>query len=270
MKVNVFIPKSYLIDMSPKLNILFDLDKTVVDTERFKKLSTDASIVKMQSEAILRFNKRIPRPLLEETINKIRKERGSNYEQAIDETMKSVGPQIGITDQICLDIIANAGITAHHIIKDAYFAFLFPDAIDTLATLRQQGFGTDLATAGITHKQLNKTFLLPDINHLFQMAYVTSQFLKETGAGYAAKDQKTPEFFIWIAKKLSKQPKELLMVGDSYPNDIVAAKNAGLWTAHLIREGAGSDTKGEHADYVIEDLEAVVGIAAKIEAKLNP
>jgi FMN phosphatase YigB (HAD superfamily) len=255
--------------MSPKLGVLFDLDKTIVDTERFKRLSTDASIVKMQSEAILRFNKRIPRILLEDTMNKVRKEKGSNYEQAIDETMKVLGPQMGITDQIHLDIIANAGITAHQIIKDAYFAFLFPDAIDSLSNLRQQGFDTYVGTAGITHKQLNKTFLLPDINHLFRMVFVTSQFLKETGASYSM-DQKTPEFFIWIAKRLSKQPNELLMVGDSYPNDIVAAKNAGLWTAHLIRGGAGSDTKGEHADKVIEDLEAVVGFAAEIEARINP
>ncbi|VVB73651.1 Glyceraldehyde 3-phosphate phosphatase [uncultured archaeon] len=232
--------------------VLLDLDHTLVRTDGFKQLSTDASIIRMQAEAMQKFRIRIPRTLLEGTMKEIRSEKGSNYEHLLNETMNKVGPKVGITDQTCLDMVASAGISAHHMIKNAYFAFMFPEVIETLSALKQRGLMLALATAGITHKQIDK-INWAQLSSLFDRIYVTEQFIKEKKLTDVSRDIKLPEYFLWISEKVGRSPGEMIMGGDSYPNDIESAKKAGYWTFHVVRSGE-SENKGPAADFVSEDL----------------
>jgi len=232
--------------------VLLDLDHTLVRTNDFKQLSTDASIIRMQAEAMQKFRVRIPRTILEGTMKGIRDAKGSNYERLINETVDTVGPKVGITEQTCLDMIASAGISAHHMIKNAYFAFLFPEVIETVSTLKQRGLALALATAGLTHKQIDK-INWAQLSPLFDRIYVTEQFIREKKPANASIDIKSPEYFVWILEKERMLAAETIMAGDSYHNDIESAKKGGIWTFHVVRDGE-SESKGSAADFVRENL----------------
>ena len=245
--------------------VLLDLDYTLVKTGDFKELSKNASIMRMQAEAMNKFKLKIPRKLLDESIESIRKEKTSNYDKILDEAASAVCRSLGMTDQTQIDMISTAGISGHHMIKDAYFAFLYDEVVETLHSLKEMGLQICLATAGKTHKQIDKVewaYLTNDID----LVFVTQQYIQETETIQTI-DMKSKEFFQWILKKIRCEPNEAIMVGDSYPNDIEQSKNAGIWTAHLSRKCSGEKVKGEKADYLIEDLTSLPKIIEEINAK---
>ena len=245
--------------------ILFDLDYTLVKTGDFKELSKSASIMRMQAEAMNKFRLKIPRKLLEESIETIRKEKTSNYDKILDEAAASVCRSLGLTEQTHIDMISTAGISGHHMIKDAYFAFLYEEVVETLHSLKEAGLQICLATAGKTHKQIDKVewaYLTNDID----LVFVTQQYIQETGTVQTI-DMKSKEFFQWILKKIKCEPNEVIMVGDSYPNDIENSKNAGIWTVHLSRKCSGEKVKGEKADYLVEDLTSIPKIVEELNAR---
>ena len=245
--------------------VLFDLDYTLVKTGEFKELSKSASIMRMQAEAMNKFRLKIPRKLLEESIEKIRKEKTSNYDRILDEAAAFVCRSLGLTEQTHIDMISTAGISGHHMIKDAYFAFLYDEVVETLHSLKEMGLQICLATAGKTHKQIDKVewaYLTNDID----LVFVTQQYIQETGAAQMI-DMKSKEFFQWILEKIKCEPNEVIMVGDSYPNDIENSKNAGIWAVHLSRKCSGEKVKGEKADYMIEDLASIPKIVEELNSK---
>ena len=245
--------------------VLFDWDNTIIKTNEFKELSKNATIISMQAEATEKFKIKLSRKLLEETMDKIRKEKGSNYTKLIDETAAIVLKKYNVNDQLKIDRIATAGISAHHKIKAAYFAYLYNEVVETLTTLKQNGIHTGIATAGLTHKQIDK-INWANLNRLIDYIFVTEQFIKEKNLDISI-DIKTPEYFKWIAEKLKEEITELIMVGDSYHNDIESAKKAGLWTIHLNRKYGGEEIKGEMADYMIEELTSIIDIVNEINSK---
>ena len=248
---------------------LFDWDNTILNTTKFKDLSRNAIIIGIQTEATQKFDIKLSRKVLEETIEKIRKEKGSNYSKLIDESVASVLKKMNIEDQLKIDRIATAGISAHHKVKAAYFSFLFDEVIETLTSLKKKGMIIGIATAGLTHKQIDKVNWA-NLNQLIDEIFVTEQYIAEACRGTEQKpsiDVKTPEYFKWIAGKLKIETESIVMTGDSYHNDIEPAKKAGLVTIHLVRECNGEEIKGTMADYLVEDLSAVVKIISEINAK---
>jgi len=245
--------------------ILFDLDYTLIKTDEFKELSKQASIIRMQAEAMDRFKTKIPRKLLDETIDSIRKEKTSNYDKILDETAAFVCKSLGITDQVQIDMIATAGISGHHMIKNAYFAFLYEEVIETLHSLKEAGLQICLATAGKTHKQIDKVEWAHLTNNI-DLIFVTQQYITETGTIQSI-ELKNREFFDWILQKIGRNPNEVIMVGDSYHNDIEPSKNAGIWTVHLSRKCSAENIKGEKTDYLVEDLSTLPKIIIKINSK---
>jgi len=245
---------------------LFDWDNTIVNTAKFKELSRNAIIIGIQTEATQKFELKLSRKILEETIEKIRKEKGSNYSKLIDESVASVLKKMNIDDQLKIDRIATAGISAHHKIKAAYFSFLFDEVIETLTALKKKGLVIGIATAGLTHKQIDKVNWA-NLNQLIDEIFVTEQYITEKLKGEEQKlplEIKTPEYFKWIAEKLRIPTESIIMTGDSYHNDIEPAKKAGLVTAHLVRECNGEEIKGTMADYLIMDLSAIIKIISEI------
>lgn len=242
-------------------NVLFDWDNTLLNTSEYKELSKHAIIIGMQSEATEKFKIKLSRKLLEETMDAIRKEKGTNYNKLIDDTASIICRRLGINDQLKIDRIAVAGISAHHKTKYAYFAYLYNEVIDTLISLREIGMRIGIATAGITHKQIDK-INWASLNRLIDDIFVTDQYITETGIKQSI-DIKTKEYFEWIASKLNKSVSEIIMVGDNYSNDIEPAKDAGLITVHINRK-CNSEIKGAKADYQIEDLMQVVDIVTNL------
>ncbi|MCS7109300.1 MAG: HAD hydrolase-like protein, partial [Candidatus Micrarchaeota archaeon] len=205
-----------------------------------------------------KFNIKLSRKVLEDTMDRIRKEKGSNYGKLIDETALVVCRNLGINDQLKIDRIATAGISAHHKSKAAYFAFLYNEVIETLISLKTKGIKIGIATAGITHKQIDK-INWANLNRLIDEIFVTEQFVEEMKINQSF-DIKTKDYFLWISAKLKKDVKEIVMVGDSYSNDIEPAKDAGLITIHINRRCNGEEIKGPKADFMVEDLTQIIKI----------
>lgn len=244
--------------------VLLDWDNTIINTNEYKELSKKAVIIGMQSEATEKFRIKLSRKVLEETMEKIRKEKGSNYGKLIDETAAMVCRDLGINDQLKMDRIATAGISAHHKTKYAYFAFLYNEVIETLTLLKKKGLVIGIATAGITHKQIDK-INWANLNMLIDEIFVTEQYIQENRVSQSI-DIKTKEYFLWIASKLRKDVKEIMMVGDSYSNDIEPSKDAGLTTVHLNRKCSSDEAKGPKADYMVEDLTQIIDIINSINS----
>ncbi|MCX8202401.1 MAG: HAD hydrolase-like protein [Candidatus Micrarchaeota archaeon] len=238
--------------------VLFDWDNTLVNTNEFKELSKRAVIIGMQSEATEKFRIKLSRKVLEETMDKIRKEKGSNYGKLIDETALIVCRNLGINDQLKIDRIATAGISAHHKTKYAYFAYLYNEVIETLTALKSNGITIGIATAGMTHKQIDK-INWANLNRLIDEIFVTEQYVNENKMQHSI-EIKTKEYFLWIASKLNKDVKEIMMVGDSYSNDIEPSKDAGMITVHLNRKCNTEEVKGPKADFMVEELTQVTKI----------
>jgi len=69
-----------------------------------------------------------------------------------------------------------------------------------------------------------------------------------------------PRIFYHATQFLHMQPRECLYVGDSYTNDIVGAKNAGMLACWLNREPSTPENEDVPTDFVISKLEELAKI----------
>lgn len=64
-----------------------------------------------------------------------------------------------------------------------------------------------------------------------------------------------PRIFSHAASRLNVSPQECLNVGDSYANDVVGAKNAGMMTCWFNRSSVPLDNEKAPADFMVSNLE---------------
>jgi putative hydrolase of the HAD superfamily len=69
--------------------------------------------------------------------------------------------------------------------------------------------------------------------------------------------------FLHAASILKMQPSECLYIGDSYPIDIIGAKNAGMQACWLNRDGAKPRDEKIRADFVISKMQEFGEILGK-------
>lgn len=96
---------------------------------------------------------------------------------------------------------------------------LFPEVPELLVTIINKGYKIGIITNGPTEHQFNK------IKSLGLTKYITREWIFISDEVGIAKPN--PEVFSHVAKKVKLLPDELLYVGDSWPNDVVAPSGAG-------------------------------------------
>lgn len=102
---------------------------------------------------------------------------------------------------------------------------MYNDAKKILPFLKKHKIKLALATNG--YKSTNQIIKHFKLNRYFDYISVSSDI------GISKPD---PKLYHFIAKKLSLKPEEILCVGDSYPTDIIGARNAGCGAAIVDRK----------------------------------
>jgi len=154
-----------------------------------------------------------------------------------------------------------AEFSLEHTVQDLLEAFWahmantphpFPDALETLKTLRACGYPLGIVTNGRTSQQLAK-IRSAALEPLFQTIVISeTEGLKKPDA----------EIFARAASRLKVPPAEILFVGDHPENDILGAARAGLSTAWLSQGQTWPSSEGE-PDFMLENLSNVLGILGR-------
>ena len=103
---------------------------------------------------------------------------------------------------------------------------LFPEVRDTLDVLRDRG--VRMVVLSNWDFRLQKTLTDLGLNEYFAAIYISSRI------GAAKPD---PRAFLHVAKDQGLMPAAIVHVGDSFPEDVEGARNAGLKAIHLDRSG---------------------------------
>ena len=214
---------------------IFDLDNTLIDFMKMKKLSCDAAISSM-IDAGLNADK-----------NKAMKELFSLYDRyGLEE--KTIFQKFlkKVARRVDYEILAS-GIVAYRRVRAGYLE-PYPHVSEVLFELKRKGIKLAIVSDAPRLKAWIRLVSMK-INHLFDVV-VTFDDTKEM------KPSNKP--FQVAFKKLKLKPSECLMVGDRPERDIKGAKKLGMLTC--FAKYGNPKGKGYEADYEINDIKELLEI----------
>ncbi len=103
---------------------------------------------------------------------------------------------------------------------------VYPDVIPALRRLTREGYLLGVITSGPGYQRLK--LKLADLDRYFRV------IVTREDVGTVKPD---PVMFLYALKEMQVRPEEAVMVGDSLPQDVYGAKNVGMTTAWVNREG---------------------------------
>jgi putative hydrolase of the HAD superfamily len=211
--------------------VIFDLDNTLIDFMRMKKLSCEAAMDAMIS-AGLKIEKKKGMKILFQLYF----EHGLEYQKIFQAFLKKV------LGRIDYGIMAS-GIVAYRRVKEGLL-YPYPNVVSTLNELKKKYKLAILSDA--PRIQVWIRLVAMNIQDKFDIV-VTFDDTK------TRKPNKKP--FLYALKKLRLKPEECLMVGDSLKKDIVPAKKLGFRTA-FAKYGLNITEKANvKPDYVMNNIE---------------
>lgn len=202
--------------------IFFDIDDTLYDTSGFAKLARKAAL-NMMIDAGLPLNSNEAYNLLREIIS----QKGSNYDKHFNLLTKTV---FGEEKPLLIAL----GMINYHNVK---FALLrpFPKTTSTLINLKSKGYSLGVISNGITIKQWEKLIRL-GIHHFFDEVVTSDE------VGF---EKPHKRIFEVALNKIDCTPKQAVMIGNKFSEDIMGALNAGM-SAILVN----SQLTNEEVDYI--------------------
>ncbi len=219
--------------------IVFDLDNTLVDFMKMKRMAVEAAVPSM-IDAGLNLDEKV----IIQMINDIYKEQGIEYQQVFDVLLQKT---IGKLDYKIL----SAGIVAYRRAREAAL-IPYPHVYYTLNSLAKLGIKMGvLSDAPGKEAWLRLAYM--NFHHFFD-AVVT---FDDTG-----ERKPSPAPFLKILEKLESSPKETLMVGDWVERDIIGAAGLGMKTA-FAKYGDTFETKTHSANYTLNDISELIQIIKK-------
>jgi putative hydrolase of the HAD superfamily len=219
--------------------VVFDLDNTLVDFMKMKRMSIDAAVSAMIDAGI-----DLSSDDIKCMIEKIYHERGIEYQLVFDELLLDYAQKIDHK-------ILSAGIVAY---RRAREAALVPYPHVTLTLIKLIKFGIKLgivSDAPAKEAWLRLSYL--NLQHLFDHIITYD----DTG-----ERKPSPVPFRKILSLLNVKPDESLMVGDWAERDVVGGKQVGMRTA-FARYGDEFGTIHSNADYELNDIIELVDIIVK-------
>lgn len=212
--------------------LIFDLDNTLYPTHE--------QVIKCRETAVKAMIKRGLPGTYEEIrkeLKKIIKEKGSNYNQHFDLTVKRL-TNLSRREQLA---IITAGVTKYNTTKQELMK-PYPETIKVLKKLNKK-HDTCILTKGKEKKQWDK------INRLGLYPYFKNNV-------WIVSDEESKEKTI---KKILKEFKKTnaLLIGDRPDSDIKAASNAGINSAQLMK-GPYQHAKGPAPTHKINNLKELL------------
>jgi len=209
--------------------IIFDLDNTLIDFMKMKRLSCEAAMDAMIS-AGLKISKKRGLKILFQLYYKY----GLEYQKIFQVFLKKV---IGKIDYK----IMASGIVAYRRVKE-HLLYSYPDVVPTLNKLKKKYKLVILSDA-------------PRIQAWIRLAAMNMQDKFDLVVTFDDTKVRKPNRkpFLFALKKLKLKPEECVMVGDSLIRDIVPAKKLGFVTV-FAKYGYLSGKSKVKPDYVIGNI----------------
>jgi len=219
--------------------VLFDLDNTLIDFLRMKKMSCEAAISAM-IDAGLPMSKQKATDILWNMYDRYGIEYGKIFQQFLMQTMGKIDWKI-----LASGIIAYRGVKAG-------FMEPYPHVIPTLIKLKQQGY----KLAVVSDAPRMKAWL-----RLASMKITDFFDVVVTSDDASGKLKPDPLPYKIALKKLKLRPDEVIFVGDNPNRDIKGAKRLGIVTV-LAKYGKWSKPTDTslRPDYEIDDVSELLKI----------
>lgn len=219
--------------------VIFDLDNTLVDFMKMKRLSIEAALTAMIDAGL-----QLSLTEASAEIDKIYKEQGIEYQQVFDLFLTQ---QLGMINHKIL----SSGIVAYRKAREANL-IPYPHVYSSLNQLVKMGIKLGiLSDAPSKEAWLRLAYL--NFHHIFDEVVT----FDDTG-----ERKPSPVPFMAILKKLGVKPEEAVMVGDWAERDIVGASNVGIKTA-FAKYGDTFNTPFHYADYELNDFSEIIEIINK-------
>jgi putative hydrolase of the HAD superfamily len=219
--------------------VIFDLDNTLVDFMKMKRLSIEAALTGMIDAGL-----QLSLSDASAEIDKIYKEQGIEYQQVFDLFLTQ---QLGMINHKIL----SSGIVAYRKAREANL-IPYPHVYSSLNQLVKMGIKLGiLSDAPSKEAWLRLAYL--NFHHIFDEVVT----FDDTG-----ERKPSPVPFMAILKKLGVKPEEAVMVGDWAERDIVGASNVGIKTA-FAKYGDTFNTPFHNADYELNDFSEILEIIKK-------
>ncbi len=207
--------------------IIFDLDNTLIDFMKMKRLSCEAAIEAMIREG-LKISKKEGMKILFELYSKY----GLEYQRIFQVFLKK------ILGKIDYKIMAS-GIVAYRRVKEGLL-YPYPNVVPTLNKLKKK----------------YKLVILSDAPRIqVWIRLVAMKIQDKFDYVITFDDTKTikPDIkpFLYLLKKLKLKPEECLMVGDSLKRDIAPAKKLGFKTV-FAKYGGNKEKAKIKPDYILK------------------
>jgi len=215
--------------------IIFDLDNTLIDFMRMKRLSCEAAMDAMISAGLKIDKKKGLRIMFQ-----LYSEYGFEYQKIFQVFLKKVLERIDYA-------IMASGIVAYRRVKEGLL-YPYPDVVPTLNKLKKKYKLAILSDA-------------PKIQAWIRLAAMQIQDKFDIVVTFdetkAKKPSKKP--FLYALKKLRLKPEECVMVGDSLKRDIAPAKKLGFKTA-FAKYGEDKEKAKVKPDYIINNIQEILKI----------
>ncbi len=223
--------------------VLFDLDNTLIDFEKFKEVCTDSAI-----EGMIKAGLKMSKAEAKKRIVRIYSE--SSYEDP-HIFQKFLIESFGNVDYKFL----SAGIVAYRKVRSTVMK-PYPQVKPTLRKLKDMGLKLAIVSDAPKIKAWIRLAYLDMVDY-FDIVLTIDDF----------KERKpSKESFDMVLKNLNIKPEEAIFVGDHPLRDIVGANRAGI-TSVLSKYGLWKDmemnenpTEEEKPDHIIEKIEDLLEI----------
>lgn len=223
--------------------VIFDLDNTLLDFMRMKRMAVDAAV-----DAMIDAGLDMAREEARERIFSIYQREGIEHQRVFDDLLEE---RLGHVDPRILA----AGIVAYRRAREAALV-LYPHVTATLVELVKRGIALAVVSDAPTREAWLRLCYL-NLHHLFDEVVT----FEDTG-----ERKPSPEPFRLVLDRLGVEAEEAIMVGDWPERDVVGAMEVGIWTA-FARYGDTFGTTSSGADWDLEDVHQLIDIVAEMNQR---
>ena len=218
--------------------IIFDLDNTIIDFIKFKKMSIDAAISAMVDVGLKNSNE------IRKEIDRIYSKRGMEYQHVFNDALEKV---LGKVDY---KILASA-VVAYRKVKTAYMN-PYPETTKVFKELIRRGYRLGIFSDAPVFQMWQRLAEIGLIN-FFDFAISTQEI---------GKDKRKKEAYVWLIKKLKLNKEETIFIGDSIDRDIYWPKKLGMKTilASYGKSPWGKPKRNIEPDYKIKSISELLDI----------
>jgi len=219
--------------------IVFDLDNTLIDFWKMKRLASNAAI-----DAMIKAGLKIEKRRAWKILGKLFNEYGIENQQIFNIFLK-------VTGRYDERILA-AGVVAYRRVKELHLK-TYPNVTSTLVKLRKRGLKLAILTDAPRFQAWTRLFGLK-LEKCFDLVVA----FEDTG------EQKPSHLpFKTALRKLRVKPENVMMIGDSISRDVLGAKKLGM-IAVLAKYGQiFKETKKGKPDFEINDIKQILEIVKK-------